>query len=127
MLPPLMKGRKTYRNLRSISLLNSNTTTETNGSEFSRTSASHKWDENILELKSFIKALDVPSAEIVIQQKDRIELAKMNLMIDESKEFSLKESISGLEKNIVIRHCLSTITSISTSKALGLANHTVRI
>jgi DNA-binding NtrC family response regulator len=87
----------------------------------------HKWDENILELKSFIKALDVPSAEIVIQQKDRIELAKMNLMIDESKEFSLKESISGLEKNIVIKALLkyNNIQS-QTSKALGLANHTVK-
>ena len=45
----------------------------------------NRWNENILELKSFIKTFDMPPDEIAIQQKDRIELAKMNLMIDEGK------------------------------------------
>jgi hypothetical protein len=39
---------------------------------------------------------------VAIQQKDRIQLAKMNLMIDEAKEFSLKESPSKIGKGMVI-------------------------
>jgi two-component system response regulator HydG len=63
----------------------------------------NRWNENILELKSFIKTFDMPPDEIAIQQKDRIELAKMNLMIDEAKEFSLKDSVSVIEKGIIQR------------------------
>jgi DNA-binding NtrC family response regulator len=63
----------------------------------------NRWNENILELKSFIKTFDMPPDEIAIQQKDRIELAKMNLMIDEGREFSLKDSVSVIEKGIIQR------------------------
>ena len=45
----------------------------------------------------------MPPDEIAIQQKDRIELAKMNLMIDEGKEYSLKESLSKIEQRMVMR------------------------
>ena len=87
----------------------------------------NKWNENILELKSFIKTFDMPPDEIAIQQKDRIELAKMNLMIDEGKEFSLKKSLSGLEKDRVKRTSLKYNNVHSkTSKALGLTERAVR-
>ena len=88
---------------------------------------SHRWNENILELKSFIKTFDMPPDEIAIQQKDKIELAKMNLMIDEAKEFSLKKSLSRLEKNIVGRTMLKyNNVQSNTSKALGLTDRAVR-
>jgi two-component system response regulator HydG len=87
----------------------------------------NRWNENILELKSFIKTFDMPPDEIAIQQKDRIDLAKMNLMIDEGKEFSLKKSLSGLEKDIVKRTSLKYNNIHSkTSKALGLTDRAVR-
>ena len=43
----------------------------------------------------------MPPDEIVIQQKDRIELVKMHLMIEEGREFSLWDSISKIESTMV--------------------------
>ena len=87
----------------------------------------NRWNENILELKSFVKTLQVIPDDVAIRQKDRIELAKMNLMIDEGKEFSLKKSLSGLEKDIVKRTSLKYNNVHSkTSKALGLTDRAVR-
>ena len=87
----------------------------------------NRWNENILELKSFVKTLQVMPDDVAIQQKDRIQLAKMNLMIDEGKEFSLKKSLSGLEKNLVKRTSLKyNNVYAKTSKALGLTDRAVR-
>jgi two-component system response regulator HydG len=87
----------------------------------------NKWNENILELKSFIKTLKVLPDEIAIRQKDRIELAKINLMIDEGREFSLKESLSTMEKGVVKqalkKHCNS---QIKAAQALGMTDRTIR-
>ena len=87
----------------------------------------NKWNENILELKSFIKTFDMPPDEIAIQQKDRIEIAKMNLMIDEAKEFSLKESVSRIEKTMV-RQALKKHNSCQTetAQALGMSDFNLR-
>ena len=87
----------------------------------------NRWDENILELKSFVKTLQVMPDDVAIRQKDRIQLAKMNLMIDEGKEFSLKKSLSGLEKDLVKRTSLKyNNVYAKTSKALGLTDRGVR-
>jgi DNA-binding NtrC family response regulator len=87
----------------------------------------NRWNENILELKSFIKTFDMPPDEIAIQQKDRIEIAKMNLMIDEAKEFSLKESVSRIEKTMV-RQALKKHDSCQTetAQALGMSDFNIR-
>jgi two-component system response regulator HydG len=87
----------------------------------------NRWNENILELKSFIKTFDMPPDEIAIQQKDRIEIAKMNLMIDEAKEFSLKESVSRIEKTMV-RQALKKHNSCQTetAQALGMSDFNLR-
>ena len=88
---------------------------------------SNRWNENILELKSFVKTLQVMPDDVAIRQKDRIQLAKMNLMIDEGKEFSLKKSLSGLEKDFVKRTSLKyNNVYAKTSKALGLTDRAVR-
>jgi DNA-binding NtrC family response regulator len=87
----------------------------------------NRWNENILELKSFVKTLQVMPDDVAIQQKDKIQLAKMNLMIDEGKEFSLKKSLSGLEKDLVKRTSLKYDNVYAkTSKALGLTDRAVR-
>ena len=88
---------------------------------------SNRWNENILELKSFVKTLQVMPDDVAIRQNDRIQLAKMNLMIDEGKEFSLKKSLSGLEKDLVKRTSLKyNNVYAKTSKALGLTDRAVR-
>jgi DNA-binding NtrC family response regulator len=87
----------------------------------------NRWNENILELKSFVKTLQVIPDDEAIRQKDRIQLAKMNLMIDEGKEFSLKKSLSGLEKDLAKRTSLKyNGVYAKTSKALGLTDRAVR-
>jgi DNA-binding NtrC family response regulator len=87
----------------------------------------NRWKENILELKSFVKTLQAMPDDVAIQQKDRIQLAMMNLMIDEGKEFSLKKSLSGLEKDLVKRTSLKyNNVYAKTSKALGLTDRAVR-
>jgi DNA-binding NtrC family response regulator len=87
----------------------------------------NRWNENILELKSFIKTFDLPPDEIAIQQKDRIELAKMNLMIDEVKEFSLKDSISRIEK-IMVQQALKKHDDCQAKAAqtLGMTDRAIR-
>ncbi|MGA3286358.1 MAG: sigma 54-interacting transcriptional regulator [Bacteroidota bacterium] len=87
----------------------------------------NRWNENILELKSFIKTYDMPSDEIAIQQKDRIELAKMNLMIDEGTEFSLKDSVSRIEKTMV-RQALKKYADCQAKAAqsIGLTDRAIR-
>lgn len=67
------------------------------------------------------------SDEIAIQQKDRIELAKMNLMIDEGKEFSLKDSFSRIEKTIVLQ-ALKKHGNCQTKAAqsIGLTDRAIR-
>lgn len=87
----------------------------------------HRWNENILELKSFINTLKVLPDEIAIQQKDRIELTKMNLMIDEAKEFSLKESVSRIEKTMV-RQALKKHADCQAKAAqsIGLTDRAIR-
>jgi DNA-binding NtrC family response regulator len=87
----------------------------------------NKWNENILELKSFIKTFDVPPDEIAIQQKDRIELAKINLMIDEAKEFSLKDSFAIIENGIV-RQALKKHNNYQSKAAqsLGMTDRAIR-
>ena len=86
-----------------------------------------RWEENVLELKSYIKTFELPPDEVTIQQKDRIEIAKMNLMIDEGKEYSLKDSLSKIGKGKVIqtlqKHCDS---QIQAAQALGLTDRAIR-
>jgi two-component system, NtrC family, response regulator HydG len=97
------------------------------GQNFNELLLRHRWKENILELKSFIHTLKVLPPVIAILQQDRIELSKINMMIEEGKEFSLKSSLSRMEKNIVAR-TLSKYNNVNskTSQALGLTNKTIR-
>jgi two-component system response regulator HydG len=87
----------------------------------------NKWNENILELKSFIKTFDTPPDEIAIQQKDRIEFAKMNLMIDEGKEFSLKDSLSKTEQWFIDKALKKHEGfQAKAAQSLGMTDRTIR-
>jgi DNA-binding NtrC family response regulator len=87
----------------------------------------NKWNENILELKSFVKTLQVMPDDVAIRQKDRIQLAKMNLMIDEGKEFSLKDSLSKTEQWFIDK-ALKKHEGIQAkaAKSLGITDRTIR-
>ncbi|RPI04656.1 MAG: hypothetical protein EHM64_09285 [Ignavibacteriae bacterium] len=87
----------------------------------------NKWNENILELKSFIKTLQVIPDEVALQQKDRIELAKMNLMIEEGREFSLRDSITNIETSIV-RYALNkqSENQVKAAQSLGISDRGIR-
>jgi two-component system, NtrC family, response regulator HydG len=87
----------------------------------------NRWNENILELKSFIKTFDMPSDEIAIQQKDKIELAKTNLMIDEGREFSLNKALSRIESSLTNRTWKKhNKNNTRTSQALGMTEGSIR-
>lgn len=87
----------------------------------------HHWDENILDLKAFIASLQKPCLDIAIQQKGFIELAKMKMMIEEGKEFSVKYSLSVIEKQVVQEAMAKYDSSQSeTAKAIGFSDRGIR-
>lgn len=87
----------------------------------------HRWEMNILELKSFIKSLGIPPDETAIQQRERIELAQMNLMIDEGKEFQLRDALSSIGNSLTKRTWRKHNKSNTiTSQALGMTEGSVR-
>ncbi|HVN49381.1 MAG TPA: sigma 54-interacting transcriptional regulator [Bacteroidota bacterium] len=87
----------------------------------------HRWETNILDLKAFVKSLKVFPDKIAIQQRERIELAKINLMIDEGREFSLKYSLSMIEKEIVRVAMVKYDDSQSdAAKSVGLTDRSIR-
>ena len=82
-----------------------------------------RWKENVLELKSYIKTFELPPDEVTIQQKDRIELAKMSLMIDEGKGFSLKTSVLRIEGEVAKRALKKYDgCQTETAQALGMSD-----
>ena len=87
----------------------------------------HRWMMNILELKSFIKSLVIPPDENAIQQRERIELARIDLMIDEKREFSLRETVSIIE-NVFVRQTLKEYggKQSKAAQSLGMTDRGIR-
>ena len=87
----------------------------------------HRWESNILELKAFIKSYFVPPDDEAIQQQERIEIAKIQLVIQEHREFSLKASILKIEKAFV-RQALKEYggKQAKTSQSLGMSDRAIR-
>jgi len=87
----------------------------------------HKWETNVLDLKSFIKSLEVLPNDVAILQKDKIELTMMNLMIDERKEFSAKNSFRRVESSL-IHQALKKYRNCQTeaAQALGMSEYNLR-
>ena len=85
----------------------------------------HRREMNILDLKSFIKTLDVPPWEAIIKQRDKLELSKMNMMIEEGKEFSLRYSMTRIEETITkkaLQRHGNFQTDMPPEKSLGLSD-----
>jgi transcriptional regulator with PAS, ATPase and Fis domain len=59
--------------------------------------------------------------------KDRIELAKINLMIDEGREFSLKDSVPRIEK-VVIKQAMKKHRECQAkiAQSIGLTNRAIQ-
>ncbi|MGB2868305.1 MAG: sigma 54-interacting transcriptional regulator [Bacteroidota bacterium] len=62
-----------------------------------------KWEENVTQLKAYLRSLIVPDYRVALQEKEKIEVMKMLLFIEEGREFSLRQSISTIENAIVER------------------------
>jgi transcriptional regulator of aroF, aroG, tyrA and aromatic amino acid transport len=95
--------------------------------EFIEMLMKHKWKSNILEFKAFIKALDHPPAEVLIDQNDTIGLSMMNMMIDEAKEFSLKDGLSKIGDSLTRRAWKRhNKNNTRTSQVLGTTERSIR-
>jgi len=87
----------------------------------------NRWERNILELKGFIHTLHVPSDEVLIQQKDKTEISMIDLMIDEAKEFSLKNSLEQIEESVIQRALKkNNHNKVKTAQFIGLTDGTIR-
>ncbi len=85
-----------------------------------------RWDQNVLQLKAYIRSLLLPNHPDSIQEPEKIELMKMMLMIEEGSEFSLHESF-GLIQKCIIDRALQKCGGNRTSAAamLGLTKRSV--
>lgn len=63
----------------------------------------HPWKENVLQLKAFIHSLITQTYGDAIQQSEKIEVSQMLLMLEEGREFSLRESISNIVDSVIER------------------------
>ena len=61
------------------------------------------WPENVLGLKAYLRSLVVGSYREAWVHQERVELMKMNLMIEEGSEFSLRQSLLIIEEGIIQR------------------------
>jgi hypothetical protein len=68
-----------------------------------------------------------PSFESLFSQHERIEIAKIALMIDEGKEFSLKQSLARIEACVVSR-ALAKFSGCQsrTAQLLGTTDRSIR-
>ncbi len=86
-----------------------------------------RWEENVLQLKAFVASLVTPSFESLLSQHERIEIAKIALMIDEGKEFSLKQSLARIEACVVSRALAKFAGCQSrTAQQLGTTDRSIR-
>jgi DNA-binding NtrC family response regulator len=62
-----------------------------------------KWTENVTELKAYLRSLIIPGYRGAFQEREKIEVMKMVLMVEEGNEFSLRRSIAVIENGIIDR------------------------
>lgn len=87
----------------------------------------HKWPENVTELKAYLRSLIVPNYESPLQEREKIEVTKMVMMVEEGKEFSLWQSLTVIEQKIIHR-ALGKYRGHRTKAAqmLGITERSVR-
>ncbi len=86
-----------------------------------------RWGENALQLKAFIGALVIPPFNVLLAHSERIEIARIAVMIEEGKEFSLKQSLARIE-DCVVRRALDKSSGCQSKAAqlLGMADRSIR-
>lgn len=62
-----------------------------------------RWEQNVIQLKAYVCSILLPSLQESIQEREKIEVMKMILMIEEGSEFSLRQSLSIIEEGIIQR------------------------
>ena len=86
-----------------------------------------RWEQNVLQLKAYIRSFLPPNHPDSIQEPEKIELMKMILMIEERSEFSLHQSISLIQQFIIDRALEKCNGRQSQAAALlGLSDRSVR-
>jgi DNA-binding NtrC family response regulator len=86
-----------------------------------------KWPGNVTELKAYLRSLIISNYEDALQDREKIEVTKMVMMVEEGKEFSLWQSLSVIEQEIIHR-ALSKYEGHQTKAAqmLGITGRSIR-
>jgi DNA-binding NtrC family response regulator len=86
-----------------------------------------KWPENITELKAYLRSLIISDYEDALREREKIEVTKMVMMVEEGKEFSLWQSLAVIEQEIIHR-ALDKYEGHRTKAAhiLGITGSSVR-
>ena len=86
-----------------------------------------RWEQNIMQLKAYVRSLLLLTNRNSIQEREKIELMKMIMLIEEEGEFSLRQSLSVIEQGIIQR-ALSKQAGHQTKSAqlLGISDRAFR-
>jgi DNA-binding NtrC family response regulator len=86
-----------------------------------------RWDQNVLQLKAYIRSLLLPNHRDSIQEREKIELMRMIALIEEGNEFSLHQSLALIQRCIVDRALAKCNGRQSQAAALlGLTDRSIR-
>jgi DNA-binding NtrC family response regulator len=87
----------------------------------------HQWRENVLELKVFLRSIKVPSYDEALRDSEKQELAKMMMLLEEGRPFSIQRSLTTIG-NRMMERALSKSGGDHTQAArlLGLTESTLR-
>jgi DNA-binding NtrC family response regulator len=85
------------------------------------------WPENVTSLKAFVRASLLDPREETLQQKEILEVEKMLMCIEESKQFSLARSIREIE-NLIVGRVLRRMNlhRRNAARLLGITDANVR-
>ncbi len=86
-----------------------------------------RWEQNVVQLKAYIRSLLLPTHQDSIREREKIELMKMFSMIEEGSEFSLHQSL-GLIQGYIIDRALHKCNGnkSQTAALLGLSDRSIR-
>ncbi|MDP2884824.1 MAG: sigma 54-interacting transcriptional regulator [Ignavibacteria bacterium] len=90
-------------------------------------SLSQRWPDNITGLKAFLRTLIAGAYRETLREREKIELMKIILMIEEGNEFSLHQSLGLIQRYIIDRALEKCKGKQSQAAAmLGISDRSVR-
>ena len=86
-----------------------------------------EWRDNITELKAFLRSIHLDSPVDVVRERERREIERMVMMVDEGKEFSLRRALGTIELSLV-RRALGRAggSRARAARLLGLSDRSIR-